>query len=509
MIGNVFTNNSGPDTTGRAEGVMVYLPASERGLLVYFGGILDPYKNGTTVGSAMSTIYIFDIVSNSWYTQTASGDIPQMRRRFCAGATWAEDQSSYNIYLYGGFGMPPNTTGFDDVYILTIPSFTWIKWYPTKPGPGRPHGDLSCNVIDRDQMLVIGGTFEQDQDCDAATVWGTHNLNLGENGPAKAMWESFWPNITKYSVPPEIIAQVGGGVAGGATVKNPAQSWNNRDLGVYFSRQATVSARTPTRAIPTSTAPASGNSTSNTNNSPSTSHTGAIAGGVVGGVLGLILVLAVVLRCLRRRKNKEEHPVAVSPAELPANRSSAAYTDPKTLDSYGTQVQNSGGTYSSAHTTSPLPSPHPASPVLVQPSSSPQQFYGQPAPQGPYFVVPTHDQQMAGFYSAQPQPQHFQPPSPPQSHPQNPPYDPTRDPSRQHNYPPPPDQSGHLAPHDGGHYHPAPSPSNYSDEFPSTKSTPAQFYPQPLNVAGRQMSHEMPLVRSPQPVSGKFIEEKD
>ncbi|KAK5129991.1 hypothetical protein BJ546DRAFT_1059827 [Cryomyces antarcticus] len=207
--------------------------------------------------------------------------------------------------------------------------------------------------------------------------------------------------------------------------------------------------------------------------------------------------------------NKGEHPVAVSPAELPANRSSVAYTDPKTLDSYGTQVQNSGGTYSSAHTTSPLPSPHPASPVLVQHPSSPQQFYGQPAPQGPYFVLPTHDQQMAGFYSAQPQPQHFQPPPPPQSHSQNPPYDPTQDPSRQHNYPPPPDQSGHLAPHDGGHYHPAPSPSNYSDEFPSTKSTPAQFYPQPLNVTGRQMSHEMPLVRSPQPVSGKFIEEED
>lgn len=39
-------------------------------------------------------------------------------------ATWAQDQSSYNVYLYGGASMPPFTVGFDDVYILSIPSFT-------------------------------------------------------------------------------------------------------------------------------------------------------------------------------------------------------------------------------------------------------------------------------------------------------------------------------------------------------------------------------------------------
>jgi len=38
------------------------------------------------------------------------------------GATWADDHSSYSIYLYGGLS-PPNGTAFDDVYILTLPSF--------------------------------------------------------------------------------------------------------------------------------------------------------------------------------------------------------------------------------------------------------------------------------------------------------------------------------------------------------------------------------------------------
>lgn len=84
MLKRTFTNNTGPNSQGRAEGSMVYLPASDNGLLVYFGGIVDPSRNGTMVASPMSTIYIYDILSAKWYTQTATGDVPASRRRFCA-----------------------------------------------------------------------------------------------------------------------------------------------------------------------------------------------------------------------------------------------------------------------------------------------------------------------------------------------------------------------------------------------------------------------------------------
>jgi hypothetical protein len=98
MDGNVWTNNSGPDMMLRAEGVMLYLPASDGGLLIYFGGILQANSSGPVLGSPMSTIYIYDLANDKWYTQNATGDVPEMRRRFCAGATWAQDQSSYNMY---------------------------------------------------------------------------------------------------------------------------------------------------------------------------------------------------------------------------------------------------------------------------------------------------------------------------------------------------------------------------------------------------------------------------
>lgn len=51
-----LSNNSGPnDNVGRAEGQMVYLPVSDNGLLVYFGGIEDENQNGTT--TPVSRIY--------------------------------------------------------------------------------------------------------------------------------------------------------------------------------------------------------------------------------------------------------------------------------------------------------------------------------------------------------------------------------------------------------------------------------------------------------------------
>ena len=77
-------------------------------------------------------------------------------------------------YLYGGLGFGNESAGFDDVYVLSLPSFTWIKMYP-RPGGSvvqqYPHNMLSCNVIDKGQMLIIGGSFPLDQTtCDAPEV---------------------------------------------------------------------------------------------------------------------------------------------------------------------------------------------------------------------------------------------------------------------------------------------------------------------------------------------------
>jgi hypothetical protein len=98
MDGNTWTNLTGPDSIGRAEGVMTFIPASDGGMLVYFGGVQDPYGNGNVIPQPMEQIFVYDIISNKWHIQQATGTIPEYRRKFCAGAVWAADRSSYNMY---------------------------------------------------------------------------------------------------------------------------------------------------------------------------------------------------------------------------------------------------------------------------------------------------------------------------------------------------------------------------------------------------------------------------
>lgn len=92
-----WTNNSGPDSIRRAGGSMNYIPASDGGMLIYFGGIQDPHGNGSAIGQPMNEIFIYDIFTGQWYKQNTTGTTPQMRQNFCSGVTWADDQSSYNM----------------------------------------------------------------------------------------------------------------------------------------------------------------------------------------------------------------------------------------------------------------------------------------------------------------------------------------------------------------------------------------------------------------------------
>lgn len=292
---NTWSNNTGPDDLGRAEGVLVHIPAGDGGLLVYFGGIVD-LGNGTMVGQPMDTVFIYDVVNSKWYRQAVSGTTPNMRRRFCAGAAWPADWSSYNIYLYGGASVPgvPGA-GFDDVYILSLPSFTWIKMFPLNSTSNAnessyyPHHSLTCSVVGGgSQMLIIGGTFPLTHDCDAPNVWGSHGLYLGKQNARRVPWDMFNPNLTSYQVPDEVFTVIGGGPDGGATRTVPvAGSFDAADLAVLMTRRATVAPRTPTRDV----SRRNGSGKSQTGDGLSN---GAIAGIAVGAAA---VAVAMLLGC--------------------------------------------------------------------------------------------------------------------------------------------------------------------------------------------------------------------
>ncbi|KAK3374540.1 hypothetical protein B0H63DRAFT_548764 [Podospora didyma] len=307
MDSNTFSNLTGPDNVKRADGSMVFIPAGDAGMLVYFGGSMDYYGNGTITPQSMSQIFIYDIANTKWYSQTATGRVPENRRRFCSGATWSQDQSSYNIYLYGGAGFLPSATGYDDIYILTIPSFKWIRG-PYPPGSNSsgpyPKSMMTCNVVNNAQMLVIGGTYSNDTTymCDADVVYGQHNMNLGEENPNNAIWAEYQPTLTTYAVPTDILTVVGGQNHGGAKVTAPVSGFDSPDMSVLMTRKAAIATRSPTR-VATNTA-------TNTSSASSSSGLsgGAIAGIVIGSLAAIIGIFVAGCCFIRRRQKHYKGP---------------------------------------------------------------------------------------------------------------------------------------------------------------------------------------------------------
>ncbi|RBR16688.1 uncharacterized protein FIESC28_06841 [Fusarium coffeatum] len=310
MDTNNWSNDTGPDNTGRAEGVMVHIPAGDGGMLVYFGGIRAT-DDGGWEGQPMDQIILYDVLSGKSYFQNATGDVPESRRRFCAGATWVEDQSSYNIYLYGGAGEEEGSLGFDDIYILTLPTFTWIKMYPDGNSTGSyPHHSFSCNVVNDAQMFIHGGFFPLNDDCDVPDQWGLHDMSLGRQNKDKAPWMLYDPDLTTYAVPTDIISVVGGNSKGGATKTAPSGGFDHRDLTALMTRTASAGTRTATRNV--SGATATGDSDSD-NKLP----TGAIVGIAVGGAVVLLGVLLAGFCLIRRRRARRERVGSQQPMAQP------------------------------------------------------------------------------------------------------------------------------------------------------------------------------------------------
>ncbi|KZM21775.1 hypothetical protein ST47_g7169 [Ascochyta rabiei] len=265
-------SNQTYDSTSRAGGSLQYLPASASGILVYFGGIEGDSEGGVRYAN-MSEIRVFDINENKWFTQIASGDVPSPRRGVCAGVAWANDHSSYNIYVQGGVR--------DDV-----------------------------NTVRRSsQMIIIGGYYANASftQCDVPKYYGQHGLLLGQESaevaPPEVKWFwRLWSGYNKYRVPDKIVSLIGGNTDGHATRTMPLQGWTTPSpLGPYFQHLNWEGPRTASRALP-GTPTASNQPTQNSQSGP---NVGAIAGGTVGGVVALVALISTIFFCLHCRHSRE------------------------------------------------------------------------------------------------------------------------------------------------------------------------------------------------------------
>ncbi|KAK7535017.1 uncharacterized protein J3D65DRAFT_629765 [Phyllosticta citribraziliensis] len=304
-----FNNDVGLPTL---KGVMVYTRKGEQGTLISFGGddTTDSQTyNGETIWNErnMADIFIFDIASSTWYNITATGDIPDPRIEFCAGLSAAPDDSSFQISIHGGWSQE-RTIALNDVYVLTVPGFQWIKINSTGD-PDTADNKYAgrhrhkCEVWDQRQLLVVGGEVY----ANGSTL--NNNCNATAHPPIKVLdttsfvWRTEFRTNQTYEVPEVVYSVIGGNSSGGANVTAPQGGWNSTRLENIFNQTVARDTYVPPSGSSTNSPTATSSSLPG---SGSSSHAGAIAGGVLGGLAGVALILVGILFWLKKLKKSKE-----------------------------------------------------------------------------------------------------------------------------------------------------------------------------------------------------------
>ncbi|MCJ1323081.1 hypothetical protein MMC15_008432 [Xylographa vitiligo] len=291
----------------RADGVLVYVPGyGAQGILLGLAG-------GTNATfDQMNVIDVYDIASSTWYTQPTNGSSPSYRVDPCAVAFSAADGSSTNVYMYGGQDLIPagQQVQYDDVWILTIPAFTWIKADTSGQSTPGARAGHTCNAWDA-QMVVVGGYVGQNQSCDypglyvfdASELKWVNQFTTLAGGDTEDQQESQSKNSTGlagsygYQVPVAVQSIIGGQATGGATVTAPAVTATAGPLAtgkpiiytVTASNGATVTETASPQGGGGSTGGSgNGGTTGSSSNAKSGPNIAAIVAGVIAGLLFIV-----------------------------------------------------------------------------------------------------------------------------------------------------------------------------------------------------------------------------
>ncbi|PVH89554.1 hypothetical protein DL98DRAFT_477 [Cadophora sp. DSE1049] len=173
MTTGTFTNSSaaGYNFNGTAErGMVHYIPFfGPKGVYIILSGDISRrnlYSAAENI-QPFSTLTLYDPATGTFFNQTASGNFPNGRIEFCAtGAN--STNGTYEIFVYAGWaGRLGNLAlPYDEMYILTLPAFQWIK---VPYAPAKPRHGHTCETVGKRQMLVIGGVDTlQDETTNAA-----------------------------------------------------------------------------------------------------------------------------------------------------------------------------------------------------------------------------------------------------------------------------------------------------------------------------------------------------
>ncbi|KAF2688678.1 hypothetical protein K458DRAFT_292990 [Lentithecium fluviatile CBS 122367] len=227
------------DNQPRIGSALQYAPGiGTNGILVALGGrVFDGKRKISSREKGrlldFSTVDVFDINSylknsqsngnGTWYSQRTSGTVPEPRIDFCTIITSAPDNSSHNIWVYGG--QNPTTengpTYYDDTHVLSLHSFTWIKMHQGY----KPRWGHTCHLAGGNQMITVGGHNEFEDICDWHTT-GVGVLNLYRAGWSPVFQASGNDNRLNF----KIVNQIGRTQSGNATKREPEKRWDSAEF---------------------------------------------------------------------------------------------------------------------------------------------------------------------------------------------------------------------------------------------------------------------------------------
>lgn len=320
-----ITEGGMQDTAGfteRADGLLLYVPGfGDEGLLLGLtGGVNETFTQ-------MNVIDVYDIANSTWYKQTTSGKSPKYRVNPCGVVAAAADGSSYNIYMFGGQNLQPAgaQTQYDDMWILSIPSFTWISVNTSTQSVPYARAGHSCHIWDG-QMIVIGGYVGQELSCDSPGIYvfNTSSLSWSDQFTALTGDKALQAYTGKsddsgnplaqqanqrgfdskaglegsygYEVPAAVQSVIGGKETGGATLTAPVQTPTEGPL--KTGKPITYTLTGPNGAIVTETttlpAPSSGGG----------KNIGAIIAGTIAGVFAIVAAYMAFCAWIYRKQVK-------------------------------------------------------------------------------------------------------------------------------------------------------------------------------------------------------------
>ncbi|KAI9889750.1 MAG: hypothetical protein M1814_004952 [Vezdaea aestivalis] len=385
------------------EGILVHVDWGEQGMLVSIGG--REFESPAAGPIPMDTVRVMDVSTGWWFIQKVTGDLPDPRVFSCGVVGVAQDMSSYNIYISGG--MTGTQTGKDDVWILSIPTFQWIKAYEGTAPPRRRH---SCNIIQNGQIAMIGGgnaTTSSQTLCNAdlggdVRIFNMNTLTFGPYDPA----------INTYEVPERVCKLIGGNGKGGANQSQPLAGYANTYLesvitsllkqdkaigprkGNTTTPEGLAPISNPKKPVTPDSAPTSitlpssipSTSAAASNGSPSV-RSAAVAGGVLGG-LAFITMLVFIILYVRRHYHEKDHGPKSHYRSGRSHHHSKYASDvkplpPPPLRSVTQYYNRQAGAYQLPSQCHPSPqSEHPFPDTAISPQSSSGRQHG-PSPVSP------------------------------------------------------------------------------------------------------------------------------